>query len=372
MKLQEIYFFPREIEFWVYHWVCLSLLIGSRVVIGYSVKEVVSLFNFMGMIAWLPLFTVATLTFRYFYKSKNWSVLDVRALVFLSFAFSLIFSFAITLLMFVSLTPLFISNFLLIEQFYVSNVPVSNFAYQILVVNTLQSYIFMCAWIFIYVSITSSRSVKASFYQNLKLENSLKSAKIKSLSNQINPHFLFNTLNNVRFMMYENMERADDMITSFSEILRYSLRESEKEKVCLSEEWEVAQRYMEIIELQYDKKISLNIKMDVKLENILVPPMTLQFLIENCVKHGHIFPDGGYLDIDMYHADGKFWIVVENAIQFKTNKSPIRKKIGTETGIKNLEDRLKWLYSESAELIVEKSEYKFTVKVCLPQEEVER
>lgn len=368
MNKEKLYFFPRDIEFWAYHCICVCLLIVSLVVIVNSRQDVTSFLNFLGFFVWTPLFTMATLSFRYIYKKKNWSSLNIQTLIIISFSLALVFSVMITILIFASLSPVFIANFLLLEQFYVSRVPVLVFTYHVLVVSTLQSFVFISAWIFIYVSITSSRRIKESDYETLKLENSLKNAKIKSLSNQINPHFLFNTLNNIRFVMYESIHRAEYMMTSLSHILRYSLVESEKDKVLISAEWEITQRYLAIIELQFDKKINPIVNIDKSLYLCLIPPMTLQFLIDNAVKHGNILPPDGYLSVSLDDQADHILIVVENAIQFTKGTLPIEENLGTGTGLKNLQDRLQLLYQNNAKLEIEARENMFTVRVRLPKE----
>lgn len=364
MNKQKPLFFPRDVGFWSYHWVCVSLLLLSHSVLAALFLNEFFVFNIVGFILWLPLFSLAVLSFRYLYKIRCWSNLSVNKLIVLAFSFSLVSSFIITLLVLLSMAPLFLSNFVIVDSFYNSTVSYTEFVSVLIGLVTLQSHIFMSAWIFIYVSATSNRKIHETELSNLRLENSLKEAKISSLSNQINPHLLFNTLNDIRFMIYENPIRADEMITSFSDILRYSLRKTDSEKVGLGEEWDIVLRYIEVVEVKYDEKIRFEVEMEPGLDKCLVPPMALQILLENAIKHGLDQVENGRLSLSAVSEGDLLNIKVVNT----KPKKPRLLNPGAGIGLNNIRQRLHLLYEGRADLKTYEDDGEFSAILSLPKE----
>lgn len=105
----------------------------------------------------------------------------------------------------------------------------------------------------LYVGITSRRKTKQIEVVNLRLQNSLKEAELSSLSNQLNPHFLFNVLNNIRFMIHEDAINAEKMLMSLSGVLRYSLDSSKNDLVPLIEELDISRSYIDLIQIQFEE-----------------------------------------------------------------------------------------------------------------------
>jgi LytS/YehU family sensor histidine kinase len=120
------------------------------------------------------------------------------------------------------------------------------------------------------------------------------------LASQLNPYFLFNSLNNIRFMLHENASLADSNIVALSEILRYALESAQHTKVRLSRELDIVRRYVEIVRAQYEDRLRFTLHAEPAHEACLVPPMALHLLVENAVKHGldHL-RDGGLLAVSV-------------------------------------------------------------------------
>ena len=120
----------------------------------------------------------------------------------------------------------------------------------------------------------------------LQLENTLHAMELKVLQSQLNPHFLFNTLNTAARLSYlENAERTGEIIYSLANLLRYSLRNLEQ-FVTLKEEITYIQHYLHIQKARYQDQLKTAIDVPEKLQDILVPVMTLQPLVENAIIHG--------------------------------------------------------------------------------------
>lgn len=147
----------------------------------------------------------------------------------------------------------------------------------------------------------------------LKYQNALKQSKLKVLQSQINPHFLFNTLNCInQTAIRENALQTESLITSVSGILRYSLRMMDR-NASMEEEVTVVKQYMFIQQLRFEDRIKFNLHIKGDLSKVLVPGMTLQPFVENAFIHG-IEPkeEGGVINIDILEQGDVCTVLIED------------------------------------------------------------
>lgn len=321
------------------------------------------LFNFMGGLVWLPLFTLATLYYRYLYKKNQWHELNTAKNIVVVTGYSLMGGFIVTLIMLGSIIPFFWAD---IENAVTKHATTaSTIITQMFIGNWLQTQLFIGGWIFIYISITTKQRIKETEITNLRLQNSLKDAQLANLNNQLNPHFLFNTLNNIKFTVRKDPLKSEKMITDLSDILRYSLESSKSEKVQVVEELEIVNRYIDIIKVHMEKRLHFESVVPEHLYSHLIPPMILQMLIENSIKHG----------IENLRHGGKVQLVAEAAPKYITfnitNDIPhteIPTTQSTGIGLRNIEQRLKLLYSNNATISTHEQDQQFIVTLVLPRE----
>ena len=321
------------------------------------------LFNFMGGLLWLPLFTLATLCYRHLYKTYQWHELNTAKNILVVSGYSLASSCIVTFIMLGSIIPFFWSD---IENAVTKHeTTASTIITQMFIGNWLQTQLFIGGWIFVYISITTKQRIKETEVTNLRLQNSLKEAQLTNLTNQLNPHFLFNTLNNIKFTVRKAPLKAEKMITDLSDILRYSLESSRSEKVQLFEELEIVNRYISIIKVHMEERLHFESVIPENVASNLIPPMVLQMLIENSIKHG----------IENLRHGGKVQLSAESTpthIAFKiTNDVPhvdTPKTQGTGIGLRNIEQRLKLLYGNNASLVAHQQDKGFIVTLTLPRE----
>lgn len=177
----------------------------------------------------------------------------------------------------------------------------------------------------------------------LTIEKNLKEANLNTLKGQINPHFIFNSLNNIRGLVQEDPQKTKEMITRLSELLRSSLLSGKSNVVPLEQEVETVENFLEISKIQYEDRLSYDIDIPKEHYRYYVPPMILQMLVENAVKHGiSILKDGGSILVKSYEDADTFNLLVTNTGQLNTSEK------GTQIGIKNIEERLKLLYDNQA------------------------
>jgi len=233
------------------------------------------------------------------------------------------------------------------------------------VANWVQTVFYLVCWMALYIAITNVRRTKQTEVDNLRLQNSLKEAKLSSLSNQLNPHFLFNALNNIRFMIGENGEHAEEMLMSLSEVLRYSLESSKQDKVKLVKEMEIIERYIDLVKIQFEDRLQFEMKLAPGVEQCLVPPMILQMLIENAVKHGvERIQSGGTIVVDVQLQDEMLVLRVSN----DTPETDELDGEHTGIGLKNISQRLKLLYGNNATLDANADGGQFRAEIRLTKE----
>ena len=190
-------------------------------------------------------------------------------------------------------------------------------------------------------------AVEAERYQKESM-----TATYESLKNQVNPHFLFNSLNALTNLVYEDQDKAANFIKQLSEVYRYVLDTRDKEVVPLEEELRFLKSYTYLQQIRFGDKLTI----DVSLNGLssMVAPLALQMLIENAVKHNEVSEENP-LHINVYN-EGNF-IVVENNLQVKSLSGESTSGVGLE----NIRKRYQFL--SSVQVIVEQSDNKFVVKL---------
>lgn len=154
---------------------------------------------------------------------------------------------------------------------------------------------------------------QALMERELKMEANLKEAELKYLQAQINPHFLFNTLNaGAQLAMMEDADRTYEYIQNMSEIFRYTVRKGD-EMVTIAEELELVDHYIYVLNVRFAGDIHYNKIIDDTLLNVQMPSMILQPIVENCVNHGIREMEGmGQIDISLYQQDEKVCISIKD------------------------------------------------------------
>lgn len=358
------HFFPKNKQFWLYHGSLLAVMTLVQLIL-FIVVEQYFLLNIVIQIAWLPLYTGAVLIFRYYYQVRSWQRYSMAKLIPLVLMISLVLAIMISLLILVVICPFFWTEFLGAEVLAKQNRTLIGRLAAFIFYNSLISLLFIGIWAFIYITVTTNRQIKESEIKSLRLESSLKEAKLASLTNQLNPHFLFNSLNNIRFMIYENAAHADEMITAFSEILRYSLTSSKQDKIPIEKELTIIDRYIDIMRLQLGDRLEFQLHFSSSCQQCLIPPMTLQILVENAIKHGiENIKTKARLSITITNKDELLLIEVCNPVASSV-AMPIQ---STGTGLKNIKQRINLLYGELAQLSVTPLDNSFTVTLVIPME----
>ncbi len=212
-------------------------------------------------------------------------------------------------------------------------------------------------WMTLYLAITSTRRAREKLL-------ALRDAELRALELQINPHFLFNALNSIRGLVIENPPLAQDLITRLAGILRYNLHRDASHTVPLASELESAADYLALEQARYEDRLRIHYAVAPETGAVPVPPMLLQTLVENAIKHGiGRLPEGGDLRIAAGRENGSLLVSVENPGQL--GEPP-----GTACGLglQNLRDRLRILYGPRAKLDLAACNGTVTAAVRIPIE----
>ena len=145
-------------------------------------------------------------------------------------------------------------------------------------------------------------------------------SQLDSLKNQVNPHFLFNSLNSLSALVEEDPKRAVRFIEELSGMYRYLLQSNEKELIPLGRELDFIRAYHYLLQTRFEDGLSLTIQVDPALENYLLPPLTLQILVENAVKHNRIAASQP-LHVRI-HSDAGDNLLVVNNLQLRRTQVP--------------------------------------------------
>ena len=234
------------------------------------------------------------------------------------------------------------------HQFFSSTNNGENLTFSVILIMTINLAIIMLGWSLIYFIFQFFLNFKRSEIEKWKLEAAVKDAELIALKSQINPHFIFNSLNNIRSLVVENPEKAREMITHLSGLLRYSVQFNNRERVSLENELEIVQNYLNLESIQYEDRLKYTLEIKPETLDMKIPPMAIQLLVENAIKHGiSNLPEGGEIVVKSFLADDTLQVEVINTGQLK------EKSDSTGIGLKNASDRLKLLFGKLSDLKIQ-------------------
>ncbi len=180
-------------------------------------------------------------------------------------------------------------------------------------------------------------------------------AQLETLKNQVNPHFLFNSLNTLSAIIPEDPDKAVEFVQHLSQLYRYSLQHREKNTVALHTELECIRSYLYLQAMRFGDKLSWKIAVDNRLLDHQLPPLSLQLLVENAVKHNVISADAP-LEISISNLEDR--LIIVNNFQAKRSVEP-----STQVGLNNLRERYRILGHNTVE--VKRDTDKFEVSIPL-------
>ncbi len=196
---------------------------------------------------------------------------------------------------------------------------------------------------------------KQSMLEAEKYKTESVQAQLQNLKNQINPHFLFNNMSVLSSLVYKDQDKAVDFINQLSKVYRYLLDNRNSELVSLENEIVFIKSYIYLIQIRFDKNIIFNIDIKENKLVMLIPPMSIQMLIENAIKHNEISEE---LSLTITIQSNESELIVKNNLQLRSNQ-----EVSSKSGLQNIKDRYKY-YTEKL-VVINQDATSFTVTLPL-------
>jgi len=190
-------------------------------------------------------------------------------------------------------------------------------------------------------------------------------AELKALRAQVNPHFLFNCLHSISALTSADAGKAREMCILLADFLRTTLRLGGKETITLDEELALVRSYLAIEKVRFGARVHMEEEVDKGATGLLLPPLLLQPLVENAIRHGIAnLPEGGIIRLAAQRNDDKVSITLENSFDPDTPSS-----LKTGLGLDNIRQRLNARYGTDASIAVRTEGNRFSVKLQLPAQQ---
>ncbi len=291
---------------------------------------------------------IVTHFIRYVILKYHWLKLSIWSIIWKSFLLSIAFAAIYEVI------DHFIDELVIIDfyndpktaEYNLSKFLGSVFLYAILFTLWMSFY-------YTYLFIEKSRNQEI---KNLQFEASKNEIELKNLRAQINPHFLFNSLNSIKALIEIDKSEAKEAITKLSNLLRQSITLSKNKLISIKEEMTVVETYINLEKIRFEERIKAEYDIDNSTLNCKIPPLMIQTLVENAIKHGVSKSiDGGIIRVSIKKLKESVKILIENTGKLnQQNKS-------TGIGIENTKKRLKILFGKSAKFKI----YQCEALVCV-------
>ncbi len=229
--------------------------------------------------------------------------------------------------------------------------------------NFLFFFFLLLLWSALYLLITRQRQLQRLASRNEELDEHLAKSQLHQLINQLNPHFIFNCINNIRALILEDQTKAREMLSHMAEMLRYTLQSNQSAVSTLAEEMEIASSFIALASIQFEDRLQFELHLEPDVDpQLTLPRMLLQLLLENAVKHGIAkLPQGGRVELSISKEDERLLILVRNPGLFQQD---VASKEGV--GLENIRERLSLLYGTAGDFEIRQQGERVEARVTLP------
>jgi sensor histidine kinase YesM len=280
----------------------------------------------------------------------GWKRMNILSIIFFVIPSSLILSF------------IFTSANTALNDLINNRVPlVESFGSRVFWQNTFNFSVLFLLWGIIYFAVNTFENWKREEIKNLELRAAKTEIELNSFKSQMNPHFMFNSMNSIRALIDEDPTKAKLAITMLSGLLRNNLTHGKRQTIPLKEELDLVDKYLSLEKIRFEER--LQIEMDVAAETLLceVPPFMIQTIVENGIKHGISKRlEGGLVRVRVWKQDDTLNIEVVNSGDL------VESSLADGIGIANTRTRLYLLYAKKASFNIEAVNGEVIVKIVLP------
>lgn len=226
-------------------------------------------------------------------------------------------------------------------------------------------YVMYMIYLVFFYAVNYYQSLKEKIKKESEYKALIREAELQALKSQINPHFLFNSLNSISSLTVSNPEKAQEMVINLSTFMRYSLQHNEKEMVSFSRELDNIKLYLSIEKVRFGKKLNAEFEIDAQCMEAEIPNMILQPLFENAIKYG-VYETTEQVTIKTTcQCDGK---MLRISIVNDYDASTIKKR-GEGIGLRNIRKRMEIVYNQPDLIQVTDHKTSFEVQLIIPQKQ---
>ncbi|MEZ4938559.1 MAG: histidine kinase [Crocinitomicaceae bacterium] len=323
MNNKKILYWTSQILGWLFYYMIIGLnLFANKRLNGKAVTLV--LLMYLGSI-------LLTHILRYFYIRRGYVSLKIQQLIPRIIAASIV-------------TGVILKFYQIALNRLVVHFSTNEFTWKDNYIDFVGSSILIFLWSVFYFAYQYFDKSRREEIKNLQWEALQNQIELNNLKSQLNPHFMFNSLNSIRALIDIDQKNAKESITKLSTLLRTSLMMGKKNVVSIEEEIDLVKNYLDLEKIRFEERLHVEIDVCKDALDIEIPPLMIQTLVENSIKHGiGKKVEGGKIIINAKVTDDSCKIEVRNPGQI----SPIKENT-TSIGIKNTKDRLRLMFGKNA------------------------
>jgi len=330
----------RKQIYWISQATGWSFFIGINIFIISSFEEIswqrILVWIFLGMLG-----IVCTHILRGIIRKNNWLNLPLKNTIPRILTSSVIAGVIIYTLVFTA-------------SYFAGTFKQDEYNFAKLVGGVINISVLILLWNLIYFVIHYMENYKKKEIESLIWEAAVKDYELKTLKSQLNPHFMFNAMNSIRALIEEDPASAKVAITKLSNILRYSLQMERMERVPLEDEVETVRNYLDLERIRFEDRLKYKLDIDKSTQKIEIPPMMIQTLIENGIKHGIAKrTEGGEIQLKSKMLTTSNGSKLKIEIRNSGNFSEEQLKNSNGFGVSNTKHRLNLLFGENANFTIQ-------------------
>ncbi|MFN2430799.1 MAG: sensor histidine kinase [Cryomorphaceae bacterium] len=252
------------------------------------------------------------------------------------------------------------------DLFFSGSKPILVYPFTLLLELLVPFSVIFLIWIILYFATIYLKNYEKEEIKNLRLQASMNEVELGNLRSQLNPHFIFNAMNTIRALIDENPVEAKKSLTKISGILRSSLSSGKRTFVSFEEELQTVRNYLDLEKIRFEERLEYRFDVPEELYGLQIPPMLLQTLVENAVKHGiSSLPSGGYINIRASKPAADY-ILIKIANSGKYDPLARRSEESTGIGLTNSRRRLQLLFGKRAVISIYNAGNEVICEVKMP------
>ena len=337
--------------YWVAQVFGWTTYIGLTIILNIGAKELNTDFFLTMLAVWVLGISLSQLL-RYLYVDQGWLDLGIKKIIPRVLPTVVVFGVGLEFLYYGS-------------QFIITTDPLT-FSGNKLFSETLSWFFLFLIWTLFYFSFHFFQNYRKEEIKNLQWEASANEIELNRLRAQLNPHFIFNSMNTIRALVDDNPKQSKENITKLSKILRSTLLTGKKKVITLEQELNLVKDYLDLEHSRFEERLTIIYDIKPNTYKLSIPPMLLQTLVENSIKHGiSQLPDGGLVEIKTNCDSNNLYIEVLNSGTYQPLDTPQSNSAGF--GLSGTIKRLELLYGSKGVFDIYNKQNTVFASLTIPQ-----